>query len=76
MDTKLITNTNDIICPHCLHKHSNPLEFYRCDTDDNNECTYYECDNCREEFGIERYIAITYTTWIIEPDTFENHLID
>ena len=64
MDTNLTNNTLDIICPDCLHKHS-PSEIYKGDTDNNHENTWYECSNCKEYFGIEKNVVITYTTWEI-----------
>jgi hypothetical protein len=47
-------HTQEVICPHCGHEHSDSWEFQ-------DSCTT-ECHSCDKLFIMERNIEITYST--------------
>jgi DNA-directed RNA polymerase subunit RPC12/RpoP len=53
IDTKY---TEDIVCPHCGHVHSDSWEI---ESNSGND----KCSRCDKEFGFERDIEVTYSTW-------------
>lgn len=50
--------TDEVVCPHCGHEHSDSWDFFS----DSNTIEI-ECDRCEKEFGCERDFTTTYNTW-------------
>lgn len=50
--------TNEIVCPHCGHKHSDSWEMEPKD----EECTTTNCDSCGKSFSLCVQRSTTYTT--------------
>jgi hypothetical protein len=57
--------TNEIVCPHCGHEHSDSWEIGRHEGGDSFEG---ECAECEKKFGCERINDVTYSTFIPEPE--------
>ncbi len=48
-----------VVCPHCLHKHLDPLEIC---TPDDFDWIVFECAGCGEEVKVCCEITIEWTT--------------
>lgn len=50
--------TDEIICPHCGHKHEEYYEFFR----NSDKLCSIDCENCGKTFHAERDVFVYYTT--------------
>lgn len=50
------THESNIICPYCGYEDTDSWEW-------NENYEYYDCPDCGEEFRVERYVEVTYSTF-------------
>ena len=53
-------HTDEIVCPHCGHKHEDGGDWT---WSTNDTCNGMECTACEKSFSVERDFSVSYTTW-------------
>ena len=49
--------TDEVVCPHCGHEHSDSSEFFG-----RHEDAEVECSECEKWFWVTRDVSVSYTS--------------